>query len=77
MAKSKSSSSGAMAPAMSHIPGETVSPETDDEYGQRFLNDMDRSVWTGNHPPTKPGPRAIDHRLSTAERAPHIYKDAK
>jgi hypothetical protein len=62
---------------MNDLPSETVAPETDYEHSQRFLTDIDRAVWQGNHPPTHPGPHAIVHRMATAERAPHIYKAAK
>ena len=52
-------------------------PETDYEHSQRYLNDIDRNVWTGNHPPSSKGPRAVIHKMSVAERAPHIYKESK
>lgn len=48
-------------------------PETDYEHSQRYLSDIDRSTWRGEHAPAK-GARGIVHKISTAENAPHIYK---
>jgi len=65
-----------MAAIVSPPSQETTAPETDNEHNQRYMSDMDHAIWQGNHPPPK-GPRAVVHRMATAERAPHIYKDAK
>jgi hypothetical protein len=54
---------------------ETTRPETDFEHQQRYLNDIDRSTWRGEHAPAK-GPRAQIHKMSVAENVPHIYKPA-
>jgi hypothetical protein len=48
-------------------------PETDYEYGQRMVENMDRSMWQGEHP-MKIGPHGIVHKLEVSEHVPHIYK---
>lgn len=54
--------------------GDDTRPETDSEHQQRFLNDIDRATWQGNHPPSSKGPRGIVHKIGLAEHVPHIYK---
>lgn len=68
MAKIKSSISPAPPSAM-----DDTRSETDAEHSQRFLNDIDRATWQGNHAPSK-GPRGTVHRIGVAEHVPHIYK---
>lgn len=72
--KNKSKAQPAQAPIG---PADETRPETDYEHSQRYLNDIDQAVFRGNHPPTKMGPRAVIHKVSVAERAPHIYKESK
>ncbi len=65
-----------MARSKSPIPtpvDETTRPETDLEHSQRYLNDIDRATWRGNHAPSK-GAKGIVHKVSVAENVPHIYK---
>lgn len=55
-------------------PVDDTRPETDSEHSQRFLNDIDRALWHGTHPPSSKGPRGIVHKIGLAEHVPHIYK---
>lgn len=52
---------------------ETTRPETDLEHSQRYLNDIDRATWRGEHAPPK-GARGTVHKISVALSVPHIYK---
>lgn len=55
-------------------PADDTRPETAAEHSQRFLNDIDRATWNGNHPPSSKGPKGIVHKIGLAEHVPHIYK---
>lgn len=69
-----------MPKSKSPIPASTSDdgrPETDYEHNQRYLNDIDRSTFQGNHPPSSKGPRGTVHRMSVASNAPHIFKATK
>lgn len=56
------------------VPPVSTRPETDYEFGQREVENIDRSTWHGEHP-MKVGPRGIVHVEEVSQHIPTVsYK---